>query len=131
MLRKLKDQKGFTLVEVIVVAVIVLILAAVAIPLYNGYIRDSRVNVASNIAGSIASAFGAAVQQETYAGVAIVDATDDATGTVTVPAATAGAPANVITIPKGFYPITVDAANNTVTVGYKNQFTGETYKFAN
>lgn len=53
---KRKKQKGFTLVEVIVVAVIVAVLAAVAIPLYMGYIRDSRVNVCRNTAATIASA---------------------------------------------------------------------------
>jgi hypothetical protein len=37
-------------------AVIVAILAAVAIPLYSGYIRDSRVKTADNIAASVASA---------------------------------------------------------------------------
>ncbi|MDR3013021.1 MAG: prepilin-type N-terminal cleavage/methylation domain-containing protein [Chitinispirillales bacterium] len=56
------NNKGFTLVEVIVVAVIVLILAAVAIPLYNGYIRDSRIASVSNAATAIASGLGAAVQ---------------------------------------------------------------------
>ena len=59
-----KNQKGFTLVEVIVVAVIVAVLAAVAIPLYMGYMRDSRVNVGNNIAGTIASAAGASTQQK-------------------------------------------------------------------
>jgi len=59
-----KDQKGFTLVEVIVVAVIVAILAAVAIPLYMGYIRDSRINVGNNVAGTISSAAGASTQQK-------------------------------------------------------------------
>jgi prepilin-type N-terminal cleavage/methylation domain-containing protein len=49
---------GFTLVEAIVVAVIVAVLAAVAIPLYSGYVRDSRVKTAENIAASVASACG-------------------------------------------------------------------------
>jgi len=57
-----KKQKGFTLVEVIVVAVIVAILAAVAIPLYTGYIKDSRSNSANNVAGSLASGLGAYYQ---------------------------------------------------------------------
>jgi prepilin-type N-terminal cleavage/methylation domain-containing protein len=56
---KLKAQRGFTLVEVIVVAVIVAILAGVSIPLYLGYINGSRDNAAANAAGSAAS-FGAA-----------------------------------------------------------------------
>lgn len=58
-IRKSKKQHGFTLVEVIVVAVIVAILAGVSIPLYNGYINSSRDNSAANAAGSAAS-FGAA-----------------------------------------------------------------------
>jgi prepilin-type N-terminal cleavage/methylation domain-containing protein len=59
-LMKRKNEQGFTLVEVIVVAVIVAVLAAVAIPLYNGYIKDSRANVCQNNAASIASAYTAA-----------------------------------------------------------------------
>lgn len=56
-----KKSKGFTLIEVIVVAVIIAVLSAVAIPLYNGYIRDSRRNTAENVAGSAASFIGTAV----------------------------------------------------------------------
>jgi prepilin-type N-terminal cleavage/methylation domain-containing protein len=58
--KMLKNQKGFTLVEVIVVAVIVAVLAAVAIPLYLGYIESSKVNIANNTAGSAASCLAAA-----------------------------------------------------------------------
>ena len=36
-------NKGFTLVEVIVVAIIILVLSAVAIPLYNGYVDGATV----------------------------------------------------------------------------------------
>jgi prepilin-type N-terminal cleavage/methylation domain-containing protein len=57
---KRKNQKGFTLVEVIVVAVIVAVLAAVAIPLYIGYIRDANLNSATNAAGACASYLAAA-----------------------------------------------------------------------
>ena len=64
MTKLFKNNKGFTLVEVIVVAVIVLILAAVAIPLYNGYIQDSRQSTVENAAVAIASAFGAAIQTD-------------------------------------------------------------------
>ncbi|MDR2577512.1 MAG: prepilin-type N-terminal cleavage/methylation domain-containing protein [Chitinispirillales bacterium] len=62
MQKYLKNNKGFTLVEVIVVAAIVLILAAVAIPMYMGYVRDSRQAAASNAAGSIATFMGTANQ---------------------------------------------------------------------
>lgn len=52
-------QRGFTLVEVIVVAVIVAAMAAVAVPLYLGYVESSRKNAAANTAGSVASFCGA------------------------------------------------------------------------
>ncbi len=47
-------KKGFTLIEVMVVAVIVAILAAVAIPAYRNYISRSANNVAKNVAGTVA-----------------------------------------------------------------------------
>lgn len=56
-----KAKKGFTLVEVIVVAVIVAILAAVAIPIYQSYVSDSRNNSAKNAGGAVASFLGACV----------------------------------------------------------------------
>lgn len=64
MIKKInKKQQGFTLVEVIVVAVIVAVLAAVAIPLYMGYIKDSRNNVCQNNAASIAATLQAKLSQ--------------------------------------------------------------------
>ena len=104
-----KNQKGFTLVEVIVVAVIVAVLAAVAIPLYNGYIFDSRTNVCENTAASIASAFTAAVQQDaTFDGTVQSGAVQ-----VTVPSQ-AGGPANTLDIPADYTSV-IDATTVTVT----------------
>jgi len=54
-----KKFGGFTLVEVIVVAVIVLILSAVAIPLYNGFVRSAREDTAQNLAETGAAAANA------------------------------------------------------------------------
>ena len=51
-------RKGFTLIEVLVVAVIVAILAAVAIPAYNAYIRNSKEKVALNFAATVAQSAG-------------------------------------------------------------------------
>ncbi len=42
MLRKLKNQKGFTLIEILVVVIIVSILAALAVPRYLRYVEKSR-----------------------------------------------------------------------------------------
>lgn len=61
-MEKIVRAKGFTLVEVVVVAVIVLVLAAVAIPLYSGYVMDSRQAVIENEASEIASFLGTVVE---------------------------------------------------------------------
>ena len=37
-----RNQRGFTLMELLVVIVIVAILAAVAVPLYTNYVRDAH-----------------------------------------------------------------------------------------
>jgi prepilin-type N-terminal cleavage/methylation domain-containing protein len=49
-------KHGFTLVEVIVVSVIVLVLAAVAIPVYTGYVEGTRKDAATNLAQTAAAA---------------------------------------------------------------------------
>jgi prepilin-type N-terminal cleavage/methylation domain-containing protein len=56
--------QGFTLVEVIVVTMIVAVLAAFAVPLYMGYIKDSTIHVGNNIAGSISSAAATSTQEK-------------------------------------------------------------------
>jgi prepilin-type N-terminal cleavage/methylation domain-containing protein len=62
MLKKMiSNNKGFTLVEVIVVSVIVAVLAGVAIPLYIGYVNDSAQNMANNEAAGIAAAISSGV----------------------------------------------------------------------
>jgi type IV pilus assembly protein PilA len=55
MLKSSRNRQGFTLVEVIVVAVIVAILSAVAVPLYLGYINSAKVSTANANAGACAT----------------------------------------------------------------------------
>jgi prepilin-type N-terminal cleavage/methylation domain-containing protein len=55
-------QKGFTLIELLIVILIVGILAAVATPLYLGYVKDAKTAEAKAVAGSLWSAVqGAAI----------------------------------------------------------------------
>ena len=55
----MKSRNGFTLVEAVVVAAIVAILALVAITLYTGYIQDSRQQTIDNLAQTAAASANA------------------------------------------------------------------------
>ena len=60
MLRNTKNRRGFTLVEIIVVAVIVAILVVAATPIYLGYVSSSKVSEANSIGSSCANYLSAA-----------------------------------------------------------------------
>ncbi len=51
-----RNQKGFTLMELMVVIVIVAILAAVAVPLYINYVKDAQRTDAKAAIGAIITA---------------------------------------------------------------------------
>ncbi len=52
----MKNRKGFTLVELIIVIVIVGILSIVAVPVYKGYTKKAMGTEAKTLLGSIATA---------------------------------------------------------------------------
>ncbi len=60
-------QRGFTLMELMVVIVIVAILAAVAVPLYINYVKDARLTEAKGAIGAIMTAEQAYAQKNPVA----------------------------------------------------------------
>jgi prepilin-type N-terminal cleavage/methylation domain-containing protein len=52
----LSGYKGFTIIEVIIVAVIVAVLASVGIPMYRGYIMGQRQTTVNNLAQTAGAA---------------------------------------------------------------------------
>jgi len=55
-MRRSRNQKGFTMIELMVVVVIVGVLAAIAIPIYGKYVKNSRVSEATGRIGEIITA---------------------------------------------------------------------------
>jgi prepilin-type N-terminal cleavage/methylation domain-containing protein len=63
-----RNQKGFTLMELMVVIVIVAILAAVAVPLYINYVKDAQRTEARGAIGAIVTAEQVYFQQNPTVG---------------------------------------------------------------
>jgi prepilin-type N-terminal cleavage/methylation domain-containing protein len=61
--RNRRRQKGFTMIELMVVVVIVGVLAAIAIPLYGKYIKNARVTEATGRIGEVITASKAWAQE--------------------------------------------------------------------
>lgn len=62
MLRNLKNQKGFTLIEILVVVIIVAILAALAVPRYLRYVEKSRSTEAQTAISTLRKTFDVYLQ---------------------------------------------------------------------
>lgn len=124
-LKTIKNQKGFTLVEVIVVAVIVAALAGVAIPMYAGYVNSSRSNAAANAAGSVASYMGACInQRETVTPTGAMD------GTTASSLSCSTTPATTMQLPIGItFTISSYTASGTVTAFHNGGGDTATYNY--
>ena len=99
-----KIQKGFTLIELMIVIAIIGILAAIAIPAYQDYVVRSQVTEGLNLAGDMKAAVA-----ETYAQTGtFTDITTDSLGIVA-------------SEKTGKYVESVDVVNGVITITYGGQ----------
>jgi type IV pilus assembly protein PilA len=94
-------QKGFTLIELMIVVAIIGILAAIAIPAYQDYTIRSQVTEGLNLAGALQTGVA-----EAYANTGVWPANIVAAG------GTAGS------LPGGKYVGSVDVTDGTITITY-------------
>jgi type IV pilus assembly protein PilA len=98
----MKQQKGFTLIELMIVIAIIGILAAIAIPAYQDYTVRSKVSEGLNLAGAAKLA---------------VSETFDATGRMPLTMSLYGLPVNARSI-QGTYVSSVGVSGGVITITY-------------
>lgn len=110
-------QKGFTLIELMIVVAIVGILAAVAIPAYNDYVQRAQASEAFSVVGGMQTAISAFAQENgTYPAAADITSGIGAavTGKYSSAATTAGS---------GVITVTMSAASGADVTGKIVKFT--------
>ena len=60
----MQNQKGFTLIELMIVIAIIAILAAIALPAYNNYVAKSQVTEAVSLASSFKTPVSVSVSED-------------------------------------------------------------------
>ena len=130
-IRKMKNEKGFTLVELIVVLVILAILAALLIPALTGYI--DKANKEKVIAECRMAVMAVQTESTTiYGEKGKVTAPTDFTEKVTVDGSetTRGAVVRSLAEVSGHWTATVDASGKVTELEYQNASWTVTYTAA-
>ena len=108
-----RNKKGFTMIELMVVVVIVGVLAAIAIPIYGKYIKNARLTEATGRIGEIVTAAKAWAQDN-----------QDASGNPTWPPAAGGGIVDLSATQLFTYSITAGAGANANTTALTIRGTG-------
>lgn len=103
-IKRNSGQRGFTMIELMVVVVIVALLAAIAIPLYGKYIKNARLSEANGRVGEIITASKAYAQEH-----------QDASGNPTWPPAAGAGIVDLSSSELFDYSITAGGAANAST----------------
>lgn len=111
-IRRNLDRKGFTMIELMVVVVVVGILASVAVPMYGKYVKNARLTEATGRIGEIITASKAYAQEH-----------EDASGNPTWPAG-AGGIVDLSNSENFSYAITAGDGDNANTTAYTIEATG-------
>ncbi len=105
-----KMQKGFTLIELMIVVAIIAILAAIALPAYQDYVARSQVSEAA----SLASGARTAVAEE-FANRGVFTGIDNTTAGLAAATSINGEYVNSVTVNNGV--VTANMRNGTPTSG--------------
>ena len=106
--KRLSNQRGFTLIELMIVVAIIGILAAIAIPAYQDYTIRSQVTEGLNLAGAVKAAVA-----ETYADRGTWPLTNLEAGVVDKNGA--------MVTPNGKYVLGIAIDKGTINIQYGNQ----------
>lgn len=102
----MKLQKGFTLIELMIVVAIVGILAAVAIPAYQNYLMKGKYSEVVSVAGTYQAAVAECVQE-------LNTLTGCSTSTYGIPASQATTHVASVAVANGVITVTPTATTNT------------------
>lgn len=124
-IQKLKNKKGFTLVELIVVIAIIAVLAAILVPLMSDYLTKARVSSAASGAKSIKNVSTYWLTDLNQNGIGFSGAVTlklefKAKGALSAADITVTPTASITGIPSGksivdYYPSLVTSLNNAIT----------------